>query len=142
MFEFELFLEDCDLLEVVQLETLIVDKQHQLNTIKMFDKEYTVLIDFDKPMNDKQGKALGHFSKNKSQLLGKASTALLKYCKSNKNIDIDSVDQLSKSIKPKTILFDNDGNINLILNCSWDVEHGIGISLYPSIRIGSQDEFL
>ena len=56
-------------------------------------------------------------------------------------IKATSFKDLSKVVKPKTLLFRQDGTAIMLLDFVLDEEHGIGIDL-ASLEIGSQDLFL
>lgn len=55
---------------------------------------------------------------------------------------VDSIEDLSQMVTPKTLLFKQDGSMIMLLDCVWDKESGIGIKLIPETVIGSQDLFL
>ena len=55
---------------------------------------------------------------------------------------IDSKEDLSQVVTPKTILFKQDGMAVLLLDCVWDAENGVGVKFIPEVSIGIQDLFL
>lgn len=48
----------------------------------------------------------------------------------------------SPQYQPIKFLFQRDGSFGLLLDCNWDVEHGIAIVLSPYEEVGMQDIFL
>ena len=55
---------------------------------------------------------------------------------------VDSKEDLSQMVTPKTLLFKQDGTAVLLLDCDWDVENGVGVKIIPEVSIGIQDLFL
>ena len=49
---------------------------------------------------------------------------------------------LAAIVKPRTLLFKQDGTALVLLDCPWDEEHGLAVQLIPEFAIGSQDVFL
>lgn len=49
---------------------------------------------------------------------------------------------LACMVTPRTLLFQRNGNVVLLLDCVWDAEHGIAVQLMPDVTVGSQDVFL
>jgi len=96
-----------------------------------------------KPITDKQERAYRIFSKDKDKYLGTVSDALRKYVKNNNiTASVADDDELRDEVTPKTLLITRDGMVVLLLECKWDVEHGIGVELLPKVTVGSQDSFL
>ena len=117
-------------------------------SITLFNKSYTVNISASAYTNEviteEQEKSYSIFMNKQNKLLNKAELELKKYI--NKNIDnipkINDIEEISNYVFPKTILFKKDGSIIILLDCDWDIEHGIGIKIYPKFSIGIQDIFL
>lgn len=55
---------------------------------------------------------------------------------------VDSKEDLSQMVTPKTLLFKQDGTAVLLLDCVWDVENGVGVKIIPEVSTGVQDLFL
>lgn len=55
--------------------------------------------------------------------------------------NIKTVKELADIITLKTILFTQDGAVQILCECPWD-ENGIAIQLRPTIEVGGQDMFL
>lgn len=79
------------------------------------------------------------YKKTEYALIEKAEVALIEYCKSN---GINITDGIEKHIKPTEIVFQQNGEVGILLNCDWDNESGIAIYLLPQIKIDIQDAFL
>ena len=105
----------------------------------------------NKPITDEQRKSYEYFKKNISTLSEETAKKLCNYI----NIDIEELDikginkkrveaieDLNNIVFPKTILFKQDGEIIILCDYIFDEENGLGIKVYPSLKIGTQDLFL
>lgn len=43
---------------------------------------------------------------------------------------------------PKTVMFEQSGEVIILCDCVWDEEHGIGVRIFPNYEVGPQDMFL
>lgn len=55
---------------------------------------------------------------------------------------VGPIEDLSQMVTPKTLLFKQNGDTLMLLDCVWDIENGIGVKVIPEIVTGSQDLFL
>lgn len=55
---------------------------------------------------------------------------------------VESKEELSQMVIPKTLLFKQDGTTVLLLDCVWNVENGVGVKIMPEVLTGVQDLFL
>ena len=53
-----------------------------------------------------------------------------------------SANNLSEYVTPRTVLFGRDGSVVLLYDAKWDEENGLGVEVYPEVKVGQQDEFL
>lgn len=115
--------------------------------IKLFGKAYSTHIKVHSyydtsPANNAQREAYKKFIKNIDRLMSAAEKALVSY--GQKSVDSSITEKTtSKSIKKvDSILFDSNGSVVLLLQSDWEYEHGIGVQIIPSIKVGVQDMFL
>lgn len=62
------------------------------------------------------------------------------YCEDASSIAEEGM--LEKIVIPKTVMFDQSGEVVILCDCAWDEEHGIGIAVLPNYEVGPQDMFL
>lgn len=94
-----------------------------------------------KPISDEQRESYNFFISKEKDILDKAEQSLLVYAKAFEK-SINSENDLKNFVKPKTILFNQNGTRTMLLECSWDEENGIGIDLNSSFKVDVQDAFL
>ncbi|MCL7840534.1 hypothetical protein M8853_09540 [Pasteurella multocida] len=85
-------------------------------------------------INSKQEESYNLFLSNKENYEKKIISLLNEYIENNK---IENAE-----VQAKTILFNYDGSFGLLCNCSWDIENGIAVILYPESKVVIQDNFL
>ncbi|HDR1092028.1 TPA: hypothetical protein QB349_001525 [Pasteurella multocida] len=85
-------------------------------------------------INSKQEESYNLFLSNKENYEKKIISLLNEYIE-NKKIE-------NAEVQAKTILFNYDGSFGLLCNCSWDIENGIAVILYPESKVVIQDNFL
>jgi hypothetical protein len=54
---------------------------------------------------------------------------------------VKKIGQEVSRITPKTLIFFADGKFGILLDCGWDIEHGLAVSL-PDYAVGPQDILL
>jgi hypothetical protein len=54
---------------------------------------------------------------------------------------VEKIDQEVSRITQKTLIFFADGKFGILLDCEWDIEHGLAVSL-PDYTVGPQDILL
>ena len=105
----------------------------------------------NKPITDEQRKSYEYFKKNISTLSEETAKKLCNYINSDsEELDIkginkkrvEAIEDLNNIVFPKTILFKQDGEIIILCDYIFDEENGLGIKVYPSLKIGTQDLFL
>ena len=103
-----------------------------------------------KPITNQQRASYQQFNDNISKMRDTITRQLVRYI--NDNCEefalywggakkISQVSDLAQIVKPKTLLFQQDGTTLLMFDCPWD-EHGIAVQIIPSIQIGPQDMFI
>lgn len=106
--------------------------------LSLFGKENEITVAAraysGKPITDAQRKSYKAFIDDKASYLGKIEAALREYAAGKGDV--------ASMVKPKTLVFMTDGTAVLLLDCTWDEEHGVGVQLMPDIKVGSQDIFL
>ena len=120
-------------------------------TIKMFESEWDITIVAkaysNKPISVEQQISYESYKKNEEKTLQRLSAKIAEYVEEfsseleAEGIKVTSFKDLSKVVKPKTLMFRQDGTAIMLLDFVLDEEHGIGIDL-TSLEIGSQDLFL
>jgi hypothetical protein len=136
---------------VMQYKHRWVKKQ----VISAFGKEWEVTIAakayLGKPITKEQQLAYARFSEREVEEISNVEQMIIAYVNDNiKELSIgwigarkvNSIDELSQMVVPRTLLFKQDGTTIFLLDCVWDVESGLAVKIYPDKRIGSQDLFL
>lgn len=120
-------------------------------TIKMFEREWDITVAAkaysNKPISVEQQISYESYKNNEEKTIRRLSVKIAEYVESfsseleAEGIKVYSFKDLSKAVKPKTLLFRQDGTAVMLLDFVPDEEHGIGVDL-ASLEIGSQDLFL
>ena len=120
-------------------------------TIKMFEREWNITVVAkaysNKPISVEQQNSYESYKNNEDKTMQRLSAKIAEYVKlfsselESEGIKVLSLKDLSKVVKPKTLLFSQDGTAIMLLDFVLDEEHGIGIDL-DSLEIGNQDLFL
>lgn len=120
-------------------------------TIKMFEREWNIAVVAkaysNKPISVEQQNSYESYKNNEDKTMQRLSAKIAEYVKlfsselESEGIKVLSLKDLSKVVKPKTLLFRQDGTAIMLLDFVLDEEHGIGIDL-DSLEIGNQDLFL
>lgn len=124
-------------------------------TLSLFGKVWEVTVAAKaysgKAITKEQQDAYKKFSENESIEIATIERTILAYVNDNiRELSIEwvgarkisTITDLAQVVTPRTILFKQDGTTIVLLDCVWDVEAGIGVKLYPEVKIGSQDLFL
>lgn len=118
----------------------------QIWNIKVVAKAYS-----GKAITNKQQDSYTKFMKDERKYIEVIENELKNYVNSNLQElaeywvtarSVDSKENLSQMVTPKTLLFKQDGVTVLLLDCVWDIENGIGVKIIPEVSIGVQDLFL
>lgn len=104
-----------------------------------------------KPITDRQRESYLWFSQNREMLNQRTTEEIIAYVDQNCEAlaatwpgarMLFSAEDVSQVVHPTTLLFQQDGTTLLLMECSWDKEHGLAVELAPTFAIGSQDDFL
>lgn len=123
----------------------------KIETIKMFEREWNITVVAkaysNKPISVEQQNSYESYKNNEDKTMQRLSAKIAEYVElfsselESEGIKVLSLKDLSKVVKPKTLLFRQDGTAIMLLDFVLDEEHGIGIDL-DSLEIGNQDLFL
>lgn len=104
-----------------------------------------------KPITAAEQTGYQYVQKNWQRLQAELAQALTAYVRENA-ADIRpyyprvetllSPEGLVQAVTPKKLYCQLDGSVVLLLDCAWDEEDGLGIQVYPTLEIASQDAFL
>lgn len=104
-----------------------------------------------KPITDAQRESYARYKANEKEIAQTVAEVITDYVNTNCNElaetwmgarMVSSVSDLADIVTPKTLLFTQTGDALLLLDCAWDIEHGLGVQIFPEYKIGSQDCFL
>lgn len=98
-------------------------------------------------INDDQRKGYINFKENLLDISSRSLRKTEEYIQKIENevipyIDFDRIpDDISRIVKPSSIMILESGNIGVLCDCSWDMDHGIAILISDrkNIEVGSQD---
>lgn len=120
----------------------------------LFGKKWKVIIAVKayshKPVTDEQRKSYQRFKNEYSDLSQKIETLAIDYindhCEEFSSTwigarNVKNANELATILKPRSVLFKQDGETIILLDCPWS-EEGVGIRLFPTETIGGQDLFL
>lgn len=91
-----------------------------------------------------------YFGENLSEISGQCTDILLQYVSTHRD-DFSAryprmkdlrKETIAEFVSPRTALFAREGSVILLFDVRWDEENGIGIEVYPDVRVGLQDDFL
>ncbi|MDO4709774.1 MAG: hypothetical protein Q4B94_08260 [Pseudomonadota bacterium] len=85
-------------------------------------------------LSPEQEAAFAEFEKNKARYEKTSVEIFAKYAQKER--------LAHASAAPTALFFKRDGSFGLLLECSWEPEHGAVIVLYPEQWVGTQDMFL
>ena len=123
--------------------------------ITIFENEIKIIIRIDafegEEITKEQENSYELFKTNKEKYVIDIENGLKDYINNNiedlevywdeaRNIFTNS--DLNGIITPSTILFNRDGSIILLAECSWDKENGLGIKFYPEFKIETQNMYI
>ncbi len=91
-----------------------------------------------------------YFSEHNSKISEQCEEAICGYVKSNSqelSTKFPFIKDIAKSnlagfVKPRTTLFARDGSVIILFDSKWDEENGIGVKVYPDVKVEQQDAFL
>ena len=149
----ESFMDFCDQMMIVEESNKSVfDKfgemeyKHRwvkLQNILLFDHDYTINVTAQaysgKDVTAAQSKSYTLFMNNEKKYLSLIENQISSFIKKNVS---DTYTDISNMVTPKTLMIKQNGDTVMLLDCVWDQEHGIGVSIIPKVSIGSQDIFL
>ena len=111
--------------------------------ITFFKKPYKIRISAQaysgKDITPEQQKSYSKFIKNENKYINIIVCKIKEYI--DENID-EPVSDVSSLIEPKTLLFKDNGDVIMLFDCKWDIEHGFAVQIIPKIAMGVQDLFL
>lgn len=99
-------------------------------------------------INDVQRQNYILFMNNLAEISEKTYDAVKKYLEKYHDDVTENLTEsyisldVSKLVKPITVLFKNDGIYGMLCDCLWDEEHGLAIQIKPIIDVGPQDMIL
>ena len=128
---------------------------YKIEKIPFFNKEWQITVAAKaysgKPITDKQRESYSYFKKNENKIITTITEIIMNYV--NENCEelssswmgarmVSSSSDLSDITIPKTLLFTQSGELLVLFDCVWDMEHGLAVQVIPEYKIGSQDCFL
>lgn len=124
------------------------------STISLFGTEWSISVVAkaysQKPISQQQQDSYFRFQNEMQEMSNIISETLITYINNNYETfainqaavkRVDNVSDLPMFVKPKTLLFLQDGTLLVLFDCIWD-DHGIAVQLLPDIQVGGQDLFL
>lgn len=84
------------------------------------------------------------FLEEQDQVLEDHADVLIDYCESLNNADAPRTkEELCGRLTPTDVLFLQDGSWGILFDCTWDIEHGVGLfKIKGKWSAGPQDAFL
>lgn len=128
---------------------------YKMDKIDLFGKAWEVTVAAKaysgKPISDAQRNSYKKFLVSQDAFSAKISEMIM--CFINQNCEelsatwfgarmVKAANDLSEIVRPRTLLFMQDGAALILLDCPWDEEHGLAVQFIPEFAIGSQDIFL
>lgn len=118
------------------------------DSIVFFGKSFNVTIEFrtyGESKSDKCEKSYLKYKAEKESLIKKVEEACEDFIKKNKSWILDEVDSKDvkdainnlsyiKLLKPKQIIFHQDGEAGIFFDCKWDDEHGFIVQFLPKVK--------
>jgi len=97
-------------------------------------------------ITDNQRMSYQEFLDDVDNVSHKSLWALKQYIVQNQLVDLEpsqevDFEEITELAFPKTVVFEGDGSVGILCECTWDPEHGVVIQL-PSYDVGPQDVFL
>ena len=123
--------------------------------IRFFNKEWQVTVVAKaysgKSITEQQQNSYTLFKKNENKIVAEITEKITNYV--NENCEelssswmgarmVTSPSDLADITFPKTLLFMQSGELIVLFDCVWDIEHGLAVQVFPEYKIGSQDCFL
>lgn len=128
---------------------------YKIEKCALFHKEWDITVAAKaysgKPITDAQRESYARYKANEKEIAQTVAEVITDYVNTNCNElaetwmgarMVSSVSDLADIVTPKTLLFTQTGDALLLLDCAWDIEHGLGVQIFPEYKIGSQDCFL
>lgn len=128
---------------------------YKVDKIDLFGKTWEVTVAAKaysgKPISDAQRNSYKKFLVSPDVFSAKISEMIMGFI--NQNCEelsatwfgartVKTANDLSGIVRPRTLLFMQDGAALILLDCPWDEEHGLAVQFIPEFAIGSQDIFL
>lgn len=148
-------MEEMKCNDVVFGEMCYKHRWYKKQYINIFGKEWEITIAAKaysgKAITEDQQKSYLRFMENEKEYMKVIGEELKAYVNDNFHElavywtgakRVESIEDLSKMVIPKTLLLKQDGSVIMLLDCVWDVENGIGVKLMPELSTGVQDLFL
>ncbi len=114
-------------------------------TVTLFGMTWDIVIAAKayrgKEITESQRDSYKRYKDAEGTLLEKAEEALTEYVRNTEH-EAESREALKNHLHPKTLLFKQNGDIILLLDCAWEPDQGLAVSLYPEILVAIQDMFL
>lgn len=136
-------------------EMIYKHRWYKKQQIELFGKSWLITIAakayLNKSITRAQREAYEIFLKKEKFYLSLVEKQLKRYI--NDNVQewavywqdarhVDSINELAEMVTPTTLLFKQDGEAIILLDCVWDLDHGVAVELFPSVAVGPQDLFL
>ncbi len=118
---------------------------------KDFEVKVVALAYSNKPINDQQRESHKIVYGKLNYYIGMIGNIILEYIKSNRDYinqyysgipNEVSLKEISGFVSPHSIVFKNDGAVVVLLDCVWDLEHGLSVKIVPEVELGLQDAFI
>jgi hypothetical protein len=103
----------------------------------LLDKCYRITVTAvaysDETITDEQRKGYVFFKENIGEISNKTDELIKKYITAN---------NITGSFKPVSLLIEQNGNTVILFDCSWDLDNGLAVKVYPEYELGTQDDYL
>jgi hypothetical protein len=106
-------------------EFTLLDKCYRINVIAVAYSDETI--------TDEQRKGYVFFKENIGEISNKTDELIKKYIAAN---------NITGSFKPVSLLIEQNGNTVILFDCSWDLDNGLAVKVYPEYELGTQDDYL
>lgn len=121
--------------------------------IHLFGKTFKTKLKFEAyaahPIDDVQRRNYVNFTSNIFRYQAEIEKQLLKYGKQNNSSEVTDKDARKATTSVGSIVFYHGsavpsvaGHVVVEIGSVWEDEHGIGVQIMPSIKVGVLDEFI
>jgi len=115
----------------VPIEMVLFDTSYHITCVASAYKSETI--------NKSQRSQYARFKENEKEILKGVEHAIKEYVDNN---FLEYSSRLKESIMPKELIFHQNGDAGIFLECGWDIETGIVVGIFPEVKVINPDAFL